>query len=345
MTNRFHFLTPVWGDEFVSRYVDFFLPAQINNLLPGMIYKIITTESGEREIRSSKAFRALKEIMQVIFLRIPDISCSYTRMSVGYEIGMGGVDDDATFVFLTPDSIWSSGSFNAMRAIIDCGYRAVMIPGPRANIEGFVPEYLARCDKMMRLDSRTMSALFMEHMHRIIKSCMFDQGFHNTHPAALYWKSDRGYVARHFVYHPLAVRPRAPIARIRATIDYDLAPSCVKESDIYLVTDSDEILGIDLAASTYDQGTIEAGDLDVGHVIKWFENGWPTAFHGRLGMSRVFIHADDLGKQYEKHIAASNEVAGHIRRYLYTMRARRALKHFKLRSKIMASSAIRHLVS
>jgi hypothetical protein len=73
----------------------------------------------------------------------------------------------------------------------------------------------------------------------------------------------------------------------------------VSRKDIYVVQDSDEILGVDVAEARYDQNAIQDGPLLPYHVLRWFVHGWPTDFHIWLSRHTVVTHADDLGEHYD----------------------------------------------
>jgi hypothetical protein len=290
----FHFITPVWGERFTERYLQIFLPAQLHNLAQvrsASIYKIVTDRPDI--IRQSDAFERLSAIMPVQFLPLPlPQGHAYVGMTQAYRAALGA--EDISYVFLTPDSIWSDGSFAALERLVARGYRAVMVSGPRVAAEPFLSDFGAR----RSISARELAQLTVRHTHRIIEACMFCRGFHNTHPAAIYWRTPDCLIARHYVHHPLLLRPSAPITEMHNTLDFDLVPSHVAEREIHVCCDSDEILGVDVAPSSYDQGTFAEGDLSDEHVITWFERGWPTSFHARLARHTIYVHSGDLGLRH-----------------------------------------------
>jgi hypothetical protein len=300
----FQFLVPLWGEAFTKRYAELFLPAQLPNLtgFPRDVYKIITTPESERVIRNCEAYRDLASMMEVQFLPVGASSDNYRRMSMAYEIGMQGAGPDTSFVFLTPDSVWSLGSFDVLKRLVNSGYRAVMVSGPRANLEGFVPEFLS----MGGLNGTTapnLSRLLETHLHRSFQSFMLGQSSHNTHPAALYWGVDGGLVARHFVQHPILVRPRKIIRSVEETIDYNVA-TFVPRSEVYVCTDSDEILGVDIGQLDSYQGNVRPGPLTDEHVVSWLQSEWPTRFHKWLGRHTIYFHSKDIGPQQRQPSSA-----------------------------------------
>lgn len=290
----FHFITPVWGEAFTQRYLEIFLPAQLDNLAQvrsASVYKIVTDRPDV--IRQSDAFQALSTTMPVQFVALPaSEGHAYVGMTQAYRAAVGPAE--ISYVFLTPDSIWSDGSFSALERLVARGYRAVMISGPRVASEPFLRDYGTR----RSIRARELAQLTVRHTHRIIEACMFGRGYHNTHPAALYWRTPDCLIARHYVHHPLLLRPRAAITGIRNTVDYDLVPSHVAEREIYVSCDSDEILGVDVAPAGYDQGTFADGDLSDDHVIAWFEREWPTSFHARLARHTIYVHSGDLSLRH-----------------------------------------------
>jgi hypothetical protein len=239
--------------------------------------------------------------VQFLYFRDDD-QHNYFKMSRAYEIGMTAQDvyaGQTAFIFLTPDSIWSRGSFSRLILLAERGIRAVMVFGHRVSLESFVPAFRACCDKEGLINSRVLAQLALDHQHKITKSFMLKQDVHNIHPAALIWRADKGLVCRAFVFHPLMLLPKKAITKVEESIDYNLVPNSVSRKDIYVVEDSDEILGVDVAEVQYDQASIQNGPLLPYHVLQWFVRGWPTDFHKWLGKHTVVTHADDLGKYYE----------------------------------------------
>jgi hypothetical protein len=305
---NFHFLTPIWGKDFTERYIEIFLPAQIENLqaFRDSVYKIVTTPESEEKIKQSTALARLSQTIKVQFLPLGDSSTDYGRMSVGYEIGMHDSPPDTAFFYLTPDSIWSRGSFERCRDLAAAGYRAVMVSGPRVSLEDFIADFGTRTS----IDGRELAELSERHVHKIIRSFMHGQRFHNSHPAALYWEVAGGLVARHFVYHPLLVRPRKPVEVVRETLDYEIG-ALVPRRKIYVCTDSDDIFGVDVALRDYDQGAIRPGPLSEDHVVEWLLSDWPTAFHRWLGRHTVFVHSKPIGPD---HLSAARMAEETLRR-------------------------------
>lgn len=308
----FHLLTPVWGDRFTQRYIEFFLPAQLADLrsCSGDLYKIVTTRRDAEAIRSSAAFRQLSSLLQTEFVYFRDEELaigSYPLMTRGYERCLQA-PLGTSFVFLTPDSIWSPGCFRRLRELVVDGYRAVLIGGIRVKRETFVPEFLRS-----QRDARTLSTLAVKHVQKITESFMFDMDFHNRDPAALYWRVGDGLLAYHFVCHPLLIRPRIAIDRITDTIDYRVVPRTVHLSEVYVVQDSEDLLGVDVADADYDQKSIDPGPLTREHVIKWLDSGWPTAFHRWVGLFPIVTNIQDSVALAKAKRAAEDLILGMYR--------------------------------
>ena len=290
-------MTPVWGPSFTRRYADIFLPAQLPNLgnFGNSIYKIITTIEDAAIIRGCQAFHELCSMMEVrVLFGLRSTFNNYRQMSQGYEIGMRDAPLGTPFVYLTPDSVWSLGSFDRLRQLASQGYRAVIIPGLRVNMEGFLKEAMAYPKGMT---GRELCAVAERHIHQQFRSFMYGQELHNAHPAAIYWQVDGGLVARHFVLHPLMVHPRKAINMVEYTLDYNVA-TCVDRSETFVCTDSDDILGVDVALEAHCGEEIRPGPLTDEAIIAWFQGGWPTKFHKWLGSHTLFIHSKDIGPEH-----------------------------------------------
>jgi len=184
-----------------------------------------------------------------------------------------------------------------------------MNAGPRVDWQSFAPEFVSM-GAMKGIGARSLAKLLEKHLHLSMRSFMMSGSIFNTHPACLYWEVEAGFVARHFVMHPIAVRPRRPIRTVEETLDYNLA-TYVRRSEVYVCTDSDEFLGIDVALRDANMKHVHAGSLEDEQIAIWLQSEWPTRFHKWLGRHTVYFHSNGIGPD---HLRAAAEAEATIRR-------------------------------
>lgn len=335
----FHFLTPVWGDEHICTYLNTCLPCQ---LTPGnlqafsgsrsnVVYKIITTSKDAEVIRKSEPFAKLCEWVRAEFVLTDgkvDCGPNHRTMTQSYLLGLesAGITDNVAYIFLTGDSIWADGSFKRLKEIVAKGYRAVMVPGCRVEREGLLLELdkLARQQQHYCFHPRRLTQVFLSHLHRETESFVWGNDIHNILPAHLIWPVlPSGLLIRAFVQHPLLVYPEASRDKLlkydaNITIDGDFVLKAVPEvGKIYFVQDSDDILGLDLAARDQREDTIRAGAITEDAVARWLRSGWPKAFHRVMASFPYRVHAAPIDDSWVGAEATSAEILENIKQEFY----------------------------
>ena len=146
---RYNFCMPVWGPEYIDILLSVGLASQMvsGNLrdfpwAANSIYEFYTTPSDADVLRSAPLVRRLMEWMEVRFIPIGHVESrgKWNTLRRAHQMAVKSADDrDAAILFLSPDQIWSQGSFtNACHRIIE-GWSAVLGPGLRSVREAMVP--------------------------------------------------------------------------------------------------------------------------------------------------------------------------------------------------------------
>jgi len=281
-----HFITVVWGERFVGLLVDFVLPTQLSpGNLPGYrtqdwtgTYRIFTTTKDAERIRSAPVFQEISRILPVEFILIDDVlgTRKYEAMGDCHRRAIRDANAvGAALVFLSPDAIWSDGTFRRIREHLEAGKRVVAMAGVRVVAETFVPALKERNNPVF--PPRDLLALARRHLHPFTKSCFWDSPEFSRWPSNIYWSvGDEGHVARCYHLHPLMVHPTRKDLQPRGTIDDDYLPlACPDFKDWHVVEDSDESVVVDITDA------VEFRDMTMAHRADPAEVAFWAVYHAR----------------------------------------------------------------
>lgn len=265
--SNFHFIVPVWGEEYTKLFTDIVLPLL---LTPGNIgffkedasalFVITTTFRDCMAIKESKSFKNLEKMMAVRFHLMDldmDFPSTHHTMTRFYQEAMESEDVKkglTSYVFLTPDSFWSEGAFKRLFELKHAGYDVVMVTGLRTSKEDMKPILKKRIRDTQQkgvFNNRELVGLALENLHPMAQAhdVMNPSGFLNDWPSNIYWKVDNDLMITHcFHMHPLLVKSKRSHFDISTTIDGDLLEKLnYPLSKYHIVQDSDEIVGIEIS--------------------------------------------------------------------------------------------------
>ncbi|MBL9084339.1 MAG: hypothetical protein JNK76_21235 [Planctomycetales bacterium] len=304
---RYHFLVPVWGLEYVDRFIETGLPSQLapGNLpsLPAQhcLYQIFTRTNDLPRLQGAKSFQRLQSLVTVVVTVIDemDLSQPYNAMTACYEQGIrAGRGVDTAFVFLTPDSIWSDGTFATMDRLQRAGKRAVVVTGLRMREELAVDalrcRYFRRDDQSLAVPPRDLVAHCLDNLHPLSVAHLCDDAGNHSLGHYYYRVGATGLLARCVHIHPLMVRPAVAEQPMETTLDHEyVRRSCPDFNDVHVVTDSDELFCVEFSKSTLHANMISVepiGDRSVEHFLYW----WTNAFHREYFRRTVRIHSVEI---------------------------------------------------
>lgn len=263
-----YLVAPVWGERYVRVFVDVALPTLLapRNIpclpnLPESALHIYTLPQWVDVIRTAPAFQALSEIMPVHIHLFEGVDENkYSQMSWGHLRGMELANEaEAATVFLNADMIFSNGTFESIARILAAGKRVIEIDGVRANEPGMVKalrgRYFNSTQNNITISPERLVRLMLDNLHRMTLTHFWEaedeQGFMPFHT---YFRAGHyGLISRSTHLHPLVLFPRQPVQIERiTTIDWDLIDqACPDIDDVYVVTDSREILAVELSPPDY----------------------------------------------------------------------------------------------
>ena len=310
---RFHFIMVVWGESFCDLFLDVCLPSLLSpNNLPAFPYRkdsvfVIYTDSRSRpRIEQSEMYARLTQFMATrISLMDQYLGPNpFETFQICHRQAIVGANaEDAALCFLAPDTVWSDGTFRQLARRAASGVRAVMIPGLRLCRESFVPviEEVRResGDGTIALSSRSLTEIALRHLHPITVSFFWDYRPVNFWTAHLYWWVEPdGMLARCFHMHPLMIYPEIR-SEFSESIDGDyIAAACRTPGSIYVVQDSDEMLGFEISPLLHCIGALRrlrSKTLDVAT----FASRYTNAQHRQFVRYPIRIHAGDLSPRWE----------------------------------------------
>ena len=278
-----YFMTPVWGEAYTKLFLDIVIPSQLApGNLPGLHdsekcrYLIFTTSQDATVITSSPQYRTLSTIIPVEVLLIDgEITGPHDTMSECFRRGIAMADEaNAASVFLTPDLVFSDGSFRTLQWLVTQGRRVVYITGIRLIKQ---PVVSALRDRFLRegviaVEPNDLMDIALSNLHPLAHSSFWEEGEDDLIPANLYWRvGSKGLLARCFHLHPVLVYPEIKRAVFYGTVDDDyVLASCPDPMDDYVVRDSDELLAVELSELSHFFLTgMKKGSLDA--VAFWAE--------------------------------------------------------------------------
>jgi hypothetical protein len=298
----FFFLTPVWGAAYVQLYVETVIPAQLSpgNLptlrgLPNCRYIIFTRLEDAEVIRTSPCFERLSATIPVQFELIDQqIRVIHDMMSECFRRGIRMAEDaNASVLLLTPDIVFADGSFGTIRRCAEAGQDVVFIPAIRTTKSAVVRALAThRTPDAISVTPRQLMRIALDNLHPMGDASWWEEGEDDDLiPANLYWRAgDEGIVGHCFHLHPLLVRPQRRGAAFFGTVDDDYVPAaCPDSRNDYVVTDSDELLAIELSDPRRYLRTGLA-KRSVRDALRWAEQS-TNERHRSLFPVRIRMHA------------------------------------------------------
>ena len=205
-SKSYHLLTPVWGERYIRLYLEVAIPAQLaaGNLPalsdhPGNRYIIYTRPADAEQIRNSKAYRRLNDLMRVSIELIEEkIEVPHDTMSNCFRRGISEAEAaHAAVIFLTPDLVFANGSFATVRRLNEKGADVIYIPGLR-TFKGPVSSRLKAYAENgnIAVTARQLMQLALDHLHSLAASSWWEEGDGDLVPANLYWRVGKEGLAR-----------------------------------------------------------------------------------------------------------------------------------------------------
>ena len=308
---KFLFMVPVWGKHHRTLFTDVCLPMLMT---PGNLghfsgrkdvrFCIITTYTDYLCVAESAAGQQLFATIPVSFVLIDGLvglAPPHKAMSDCYKMAMGSeyVSPGYTnYVFLSPDSFWSDGSFRHGEKLIDQGTKAIMVCGLRTDmrIADTLRKAIAEENGQTALATRDLVSLSLRNLHPMAQAHnWFSDRFLNSWPSNIYWKVNDDLMFAHcFHLHPLVVRSPKKKKNFSSTVDDNLiAAFGYSEKETHIISDSDHMFGVEISPSDRNWGQ-PVGLPDCRQVLL-FGHLYADRTHWYNFSQRLVFRGDDAG--------------------------------------------------
>lgn len=266
---KFHLSTPVWGGSFIEFFLNFALP---NFLSAGnletlareheCVYEIYTTTKNAETIGENAVFQRLTDLCEARIIPVDGLLASsdfakvYPMMKKCNEMAISSAEaEEAVMVLLSPDALFSDGTFARLGKLAMEGARVVMLPECRIRKDPFLADYapaLAAMPDRTALPSRDLVRIALKHLHPITKSYFVDAKHFNSAPYKIYWRvGDEGMLGHCLILHPIMIHPERSVKNIYQTIDSDyITRACPSVNSYHIVDDSDEMVGFEFSGES-----------------------------------------------------------------------------------------------
>jgi hypothetical protein len=304
-------LIPVWGYEFVRKFLDRSLPTL---LAPGNLPAIaavlptefifLTSEHDKTHIREHPAYGLLATVCAVRFHEIDDLVMRgnhSTTLTLAYarEIKRSGRSAlDTCFFFLVSDYLMADGSLAAVLARMRAGVSAVQV-GNFQTVEDeggeWLDRHLAAGADAVALPARELMRWALTCTHpTTIANTVNNPVCHNKHTNRLFWRvDDNTLIGRFYLMHMICIRPEITDFVIGASCDYSFVPEMCPSGNVVTIGDSDEYLAIEVQPRDHEVHFITWGPARPRDVAISLSE-WTTARHRLNVHDTIVYHADEL---------------------------------------------------
>ena len=302
---RYDVFVTVWGQPFVSKFIDLSLVSQLAmGNLPALaknadLHYHIYTDRGSREFFESNLLELSKyaKIYFYYFDEIPYADGNLNQAILNSDVKtvkhnvqritanhMLSRLKDSAAILMDSDFIIADGSLDRMHSLRQKGKRAVMTTLLRLN-ETTALSTLYK-DIKYYLEARNLVELCFKHMHPIFAAYFIDSQHSTIYPSQLNWWVDNsdenfssrvGFVTQCIFPHPLMIEPDLiPYnsgTKYLSTMDYDYALRAVSDdNDIYLSRNSDEILICKISPEEYRKNNDDVKALSAERMAQFILN-------------------------------------------------------------------------
>lgn len=306
----FHAVTVVWGKAYTELFANYVVPTQLGpqninalNSNSRSLYVIYTTREDAKYIKESACF---VELVKNIDIRIYMIDKEFFNEGSKYEVmnlcHVHAIKNahlhNAHLVFLAPDAIFSAETFSSIYKLSLKGYRAIMTGTMRVAMENFTKILDTIFSSNASIESPIDARLLVKHAinnpHPDTVSCFVDAEKFTSWPSQIFWNvQQQGIVAHNFHLHPIMLYPEEMSPFIGTIDDGCVQMLCKNFDDIYIVQDSDEIVGFDLSKS--DTQNVNTGlGFDKRIVAEWM-GAYTNEFHRKYINAEISLHSDEIG--------------------------------------------------
>jgi hypothetical protein len=326
-------LMPVWGYQFVGRFLEFCLPTLLApNNIPAIArelpcrFVLLSSVADEPIIRSHPAWQKLERHCACEIRSVDDLITQGNHtatITLAFERALrqsGDAMRDTCFIFLMSDYLVADGSLKTALRKIEAGAGAVLAGNFQIIAEDAAPLLRQRIDLESHeivLPPRDLVRWSLAHLHPATVANIVNFGLtHNEHANRLFWRVDENcLIGRFYLMHPIAIHPEAINFVVGSSWDYSFVPELCPSGNIAVLTDSDDYLVVELQRWDYEWENLRPGPVVAGALALSLAE-WTTDYHRRNVTQTVVFHAADRPADLARFVAESDAFVENVRQAL-----------------------------
>lgn len=323
------FVIQVWGRTYTALFIDAMLPSVVtpenfNTCGEDSLFLIYTTARDAETIRSSEIFRKLSGLVETRFdlIDATEMEDPYLKMSHCHRMAIAEAGRlRRPVIFLSPDTVLSRGALARLGSLASQGFEAVLLPGIRVTAETFLPALESAHPQgpagERPIDSPSLVRLMVRHLHPLSSSLFWHAADASVSPSHLYWSVGRkGIVGLCAHIHPIMVKIANCSTEFVTTIDGDFLNSVVSSPErMHVVTDSDEMMVVEISSRTRFIHATSGHPTDVPTVARWMAKS-TNAQHRRFLRETFLLHDGPVDADWRTAINECDTVRGEILNFL-----------------------------
>jgi hypothetical protein len=327
------FLMPVWGYQFIGRFLEFCLPTLLApNNVPAIArelpcrFVLLSSVIDEPIIRSHPAWQKLERHCACEIQSIDDLIThgNHTAtITLAFERALrqsGDAIRDTCFIFLMSDYLVADGSLKTALRKIKTGADAVLAGNFQIIAEDAAPLLRQRINLESHeivLPPRDLVRWSLAHLHPATVANIVNFGLsHNAHSNRLFWRVDENcLIGRFYLMHPIAIHPETGDFVVASSWDYSFMPELCPSGNIATLTDSDDYLVVELQRRDYEWENLRPGPVVAAELAQSLAE-WTTDYHRRNVAQTVVFHAAERPADLAQFIARSDAFVESVRQSL-----------------------------
>jgi O-methyltransferase len=309
---RFHVLVPLWGPAYIAQARKFLFssllaPGNLSGDIPINLH-IIGKESEESLVVGCPEWQPISKLCNAQFDGLDDSvfdEMSYFAMSHCYDRALGKYEaPESVFVFLTADIVIAQNTFSFLKSVLEEGYRAAVVPGPRVREEAV--EHLRRADGVLVAEGRDLMRAMWEKPLALTDGYQVMENGRNKCPMHYYWRVGKySTLARNMMMHPLMVWPDATSTRVvwpaiganaaSAALDQGYMRAAIARAEsIYIGDDSDKLAVVSISSDDHFSNDIMIEDGYTLEQEKGIFSAFCNDYHFWYGAHDLFLKGEDV---------------------------------------------------
>ncbi len=326
-------LMPVWGYQFIGRFLEFCLPTLLApNNIPAIArelpcrFVLLSSVADEPVIRSHPAWQKLERHCACEIRSIDDLITQGNHtatITLAFERALrqsGEAMRDTCFIFLMSDYLVADGSLKTVLRTIESGAGAVLAGNFQIIAEDAAPLLRQRLDLESHeivLPPRELVRWSLAHLHPATVANIVNFGLtHNAHTNRLFWRVDENcLIGRFYLMHPIAIHPETSDFVVGSSWDYSFVPELCPSGNIVALTDSDDYLVVELQRRDYEWENLRPGPVVAAELARSLAE-WTTDYHRRNVAHTVVFHAADRPADLAQFVAQSEAFVESVRQLL-----------------------------